>query len=52
MTPETGKKPFGAANIQIFVAVGPAPVMDPDAASFYGNFTKNPVGVAMAAASC
>jgi hypothetical protein len=48
-TPDSGAKPFGAANLQLFVAVGDLPVVDPDAASFYGAFTKNPVGVGFTA---
>ena len=37
-------KPFGAASLQLFVAVDdvPAPVED---ARFVGNFTRNPMGV-------
>jgi hypothetical protein len=46
MTPETGKKPFGATELQLFVHVADTATEDPDAASFYGKFTKNPVGVA------
>jgi hypothetical protein len=45
-TPESGKKPFGAANMQLFVAVGTAPVIDPSSAQFYAAVTRNPVGVA------
>lgn len=44
-TPDSGKKPFGATELQLFVAVGTAPVTDPEAARFYGKFTKNPIGV-------
>jgi hypothetical protein len=46
MTPDSPAKPFGATELQLFVAVGTAPVIDPDAAKFYGKFTKNPIGVA------
>jgi hypothetical protein len=46
MTPDTGAKPFGATELQLFVAIAEEPTEDPDAASFYGKFTKNPVGVA------
>jgi len=46
MTPETGKKPFGATELQLFVHVADEAIDDPDAAQFYGKFTKNPVGVA------
>ena len=45
-TPETGKKPFGAVQIQIFVSIDGAVVPDPEAARFVGAFTRNPVGVA------
>ncbi|CAN5540944.1 hypothetical protein BH10PLA1_BH10PLA1_02190 [soil metagenome] len=44
-TPTTAAKPFGAASLQLFVAVGDAPVGEWTAANFYGAFTKNPVGV-------
>jgi len=46
MTPDSAAKPFGAISLQLFVAVGEAPTDDETAAQFYGNFTKNPVGVA------
>lgn len=45
-TPDSGAKPFGAAQLQLFVAVAPTAVAAPDGAAFYGAFTKNPVGVA------
>ena len=44
-TPDSAAKPFGAANIQIFIAVTAEAVADPSEAEFYGAFTKNPVGV-------
>jgi hypothetical protein len=44
-TPDSRKKPFGAMNLQLFVAVGEAPILDPEAAEFRGAFTKNPVEV-------
>lgn len=50
MTPESGKKPFGATQLQLFVAVGEAVIDDPDAAQFYGAFTKNPIGVGFSSA--
>lgn len=50
LTPDKAAKPFGATQIQIFVAIGTAPVADPSAAQFYGAFTKNPVAVAFDAA--
>jgi hypothetical protein len=49
-TPDSGAKPFGALQLQLFVAVETAPVVDPDAANFYGAFTKNPIGVGFDAA--
>jgi hypothetical protein len=49
-TPDSGKKPFGAANLQLFVVVGTTPVIDPDAAQFYGAVTRNPVAVGFDAA--
>lgn len=45
-TPNKAAKPFGAVQLQLFVAVGTAPAADPDSAEFYGAFTKNPIGVA------
>lgn len=44
-TPDSGRKPFGVIQLQLFVAVAETPVVDPAAASLYGCFTKNPVGV-------
>lgn len=44
-TPDSGAKPFGAAQLQLFVAVGATPVGDPDTAGFNGAYTKNPIGV-------
>jgi hypothetical protein len=44
-TPDSGAKPFGALNLQLFLAVGDAVVADPELADFYGAFTKNPIGV-------
>jgi hypothetical protein len=45
--PLTGKKrrPFGAANLQLFVAVADGIVTDPNQAKFVGAFTKSPVGL-------
>ena len=42
-------KPFGAIQLQLFVAIGTAAVTDESAAQFYGAFTRNPVGVAFGA---
>ena len=48
-TPDSGAKPFGALQLQLFVAVGEEEADDPAAAQFYGAFTKNPIGVQFAA---
>ena len=45
LTPDSAAKPFGAASLQLFVAIGDAEVTDPAQASFVGAFTKNPIGV-------
>lgn len=45
MTPDSPAKPFGATELQLFVAVGADVTVDPDDAKFYGKFTKNPVAV-------
>lgn len=50
MLPNKRGKPFGASSLQLFVAVATDPVADPDAAQFYGAFTRNPIGVAFARA--
>ena len=44
--PDRMAKPFGAAAIQIFRAIGTAPTTLESEAEFYGVFTKNPIGVA------
>jgi hypothetical protein len=44
--PEKRGKPFGAASIQLFVAIGDEPIDDEAQAQFVGNFTKNPIAVA------
>lgn len=44
-TPQTGAKPFGVIQLQLFVAVGPERIADPEQAKFVGGFTKNPVGI-------
>lgn len=44
-TPATGKKPFGAVQLQLFVSIGEAPTDDEDAARLIGNYTRNPVAV-------
>lgn len=45
-TPDSGKKPFGAIQIQLFRAIADEPVADQSAAQIYGSFTRNPIGVA------
>lgn len=45
-TPDSAAKPFGAAQIQIFVAIADEPVTLESVSRFYGAFTKNPIGVA------
>lgn len=49
-TPTSGRKPFGAIQIQLFVAVGAAPTADESTAQFYGAFTRNPIAVGFAQA--
>jgi len=49
MTPESSAKPFGAVGLELFIAVGDAPVTDPKEARLYGRFTRNPVTVNFAA---
>jgi len=44
-TPDSAAKPFGAAQLQLFVAVDTNPIANADGAEFYGAFTKNPIGV-------
>lgn len=44
--PEKRGKPFGAASLQLYLAIGETPIDDEAQAAFYGNFTKNPVAVA------
>ncbi|HEY7115789.1 MAG TPA: hypothetical protein VH475_04330 [Tepidisphaeraceae bacterium] len=50
MTPDSPAKPFGASELQLFVAIGTAAVTDPAQATFYGKFSRNPVAVDFAAA--
>jgi hypothetical protein len=44
--PERRARPFGAANLQLFVAIGTTPSSDENAGSLYGCYTKGPVAVA------
>ena len=48
-TPDSPAKPFGAANMQVFVAIDVAAVSDPAQAEFYGAFTRNPLVIAFSA---
>lgn len=47
-TPDSGGKPFGAAALQLFVAIEEKAVSDVNAGRFYGSFTRNPAGVGFA----
>jgi hypothetical protein len=49
-TPDSGAKPAGATNLQLFVATGTAAAVDPAAADFVGAFTRNPIELPFAAA--
>jgi hypothetical protein len=49
-TPDSGKKPFGAIQLQLFVVTGTAAVTDPDAAAFLAAHTRNPVEVPFSSA--
>ena len=44
-TPDSRAKPFGAIQIDVYVRVAAATTVDPELASFYGSFTKQPVAV-------
>jgi hypothetical protein len=44
--PERRARPFGAANLQLFVAVGTAPTTDEGDGRLYGCYTKGPIAVA------
>ncbi len=46
LEPEKRAKPFGAASLQLFAAIGEDPIDDEGQAEFIGNFTKNPIAVA------
>lgn len=50
MTPDSAAKPFGAANLQLFVAIDDAEESDPGKAQFIGAYTRNPIGVDFSAA--
>jgi hypothetical protein len=44
-TPDSAAKPFGAAMMQLWVAIANEPTTQESDAKFYGTFTKNPVAV-------
>jgi hypothetical protein len=48
LTEESGAKPFGASELQLFVAIGDQPIFNVDDARFYNKFTRNPLAVAFA----
>ena len=45
LTPDSPARPFGASELQLFVAIAEEIVTDPDDAKFYNKFTRNPVAV-------
>jgi hypothetical protein len=49
MTPTSSGKPFGAIQLQLFVAIGETRANDPGEAQFYRDFTVNPMSVAFKA---
>lgn len=44
-TPDSPAKPYGAVQLQVFVAVGDAPVTSPETATYQGSHTRNAVRV-------
>ena len=46
LAPDERKKPFGAAAIQLFAAIGEEPTVNEDDGKFIGLFTKSPIAVA------
>jgi hypothetical protein len=44
-TPDSGRKPVGAFQIELYMAVAPEPVENPDTAVKYRAFTRNPIYV-------
>jgi hypothetical protein len=46
LNPEARGKPFGATELQLWVAVAETPVSDPTQAKYYNKFSKNPLSVA------
>jgi len=49
-TPDSAAKPFGAIQLQLFVAIEDVPTVNADDAAYYGAFTKNPIPVVFAEA--
>ncbi len=45
LTPDSRAKPFGASELQLFIAINDADIADPSQAQFYGKFTRNPIEV-------
>jgi hypothetical protein len=46
-TPDSGRKPAGVTQIQIFMVVATEAEPTPANAKYYGTFTRNPIGVAL-----
>jgi hypothetical protein len=44
-TPSSKAKAAGSIGLEIWRVIGTAPSVDPDAAAFYGTFTKSPLRV-------
>lgn len=44
-TPDSGAKPFGASELQLFRGVGDVESMPLSQCQFYGKFTRNPIDV-------
>ena len=45
LTPTSKAKPYGVKQLALFVTVGVAPAVDPDAALYRGGFTKSPMNI-------
>jgi hypothetical protein len=44
-TPDSGKKPAGAFQLELYLAVAPEPIENPETAVKYRAFTRNPIYV-------
>lgn len=44
-TPDSGKKPVGAFSIELYMAIAPEPVENPETAVKYRAFSRNPIYV-------